>query len=86
MDTTPTIATPETSRSSAALQSLTQNVASEASRHEDEDDHWSGLLQRIRDFRAHQQSSGIDDVARRREEHVMTLMGVALDLAESGMA
>ncbi|KAL9034288.1 MAG: hypothetical protein Q9214_007109 [Letrouitia sp. 1 TL-2023] len=85
-DATATIATPEPSRPSATSQSSMQNVASEASRREDGDDHWSGILQRIRDFRTRQQSSGIDDVARRREEHVMTLIGVALDLAESGMA
>lgn len=56
---------------------------------DDADDHWSGLLNRIQDFRTRQRSSGgIDDAAaRRREEHLMSLIGVALDLAEteSGM-
>ena len=53
---------------------------------EHDEDHWSGLLQRIKDFRTHELSGGIDNAARRREEHLMTLVGVALDLAEGGMA
>ena len=78
-DATATIETPG---------SPTHDEVEEFSEHDEEhdEDHWSGLLQRINDFRTRQQNSGIDAVARRREEHVMTLMGVALDLAESGIS